>query len=89
MCQGMTDTQLSGHAQISVGRLGIITELDFIITPQALITRTQQQLSWAQFVAWIGFTQDAYRAALASGSQAAISAALAPLDMAQVQRCLS
>ena len=70
-----------------MGRLGIITELDIIITPQAMVTRTQQQLSWAQFVAWIGATQETYKAALASGSQAAISAALAPLDMAQVCCC--
>ena len=74
--------------QISVGRLGIITELDFVMDPQALVTRTQQQLSWAQFVAWIAFTEDAYKVGLASGSQAAISAALAPLDMAQVQHSL-
>ena len=70
--------------QISVGRLGVITEVDMMITPQALVTRTQTPFTWTGFVAWTANISDAYKAALASGDQAAISAALATVDMAQV-----
>ena len=73
------------HAQISVGRLGIITELDFVITPQQYLTRTETTISWQQFVNWTMALQEGYKAAIASGSQAAIEAALEPADMVQVQ----
>lgn len=73
------------HAQISVGRLGVITEVDFSIIPQQLLTRTVTNITFADFSKWAATAQDSYKAALQSGSEDAISAALQPLDRTQVR----
>ena len=73
--------------QLGVGRLGIVTEVDFMILRQRMITRTVTPQSFWEFVDWTQALQDGYNRALASGSDAAISAALSPIDMTQV--CLA
>lgn len=70
--------------QISVGRLGVITEVDFAIIPQQLLTRTLTNMTFSDFQQWMAKNQDSYKAALQSGSPASISAALQPLDRTQV-----
>jgi hypothetical protein len=45
-------------------------------------------LSWDGFVNWTLALQEGYKAALATGSEAAISAALEPADMVQVHACM-
>ena len=56
-----------------------------MITPQQYLTRTETPISWQQFVNWTLALQEGYKAALASGSQAAIDTALELADMVQVQ----
>ena len=70
--------------QISVGRLGVITELDFDIIPQQLLTRTLDNLTFSEYQSWITSIQNTYKAALQSGDPGRISAALKPLDRTQV-----
>ncbi|KAK9839103.1 hypothetical protein WJX74_009638 [Apatococcus lobatus] len=70
--------------QISVGRLGIITQLTLRIIPQQAVQRSQAQLSDAQFAQQIKLTQDAYTSALDGGNQSLVVAALAQLDETQV-----
>ena len=72
------------HAQISVGRLGVITEVDFSIIPQQLLTRSVTNITFADFAKLAATAQDSYKAALQSDSEDAISAALQPLDRTQV-----
>ena len=73
------------HLQISVGRLGVVTEVDFSIIPQQLLTRTVTNITFADFHRWAAIIQDNYKTAVVSGSQSAISAALQPLDRTQVR----
>ena len=70
--------------QISVGRLGVITELDFKIIPQQLLTRTLDNLTFSEYQSWLTSIQNTYKAALRSGDPSQISAALKPLDRTQV-----
>ena len=70
--------------QISVGRLGVITELDFEIIPQQLLTRTLDNLTFSEYQSWITSIQNTYKAALQSGDPGQISSALKPLDRTQV-----
>ena len=70
--------------QISVGRLGVITELDFEIIPQQLLTRTLDNLTFSEYQSWLTSIQNTYKAALQSGDPSQISAALKPLDRTQV-----
>ncbi len=72
------------HLQISVGRLGVITEVDFSIIPQQLLTRAVTNITFGDFQRWTATAQDSYKAALQSNSEVAISAALQPLDRTQV-----
>ena len=70
--------------QLAVGRLGIITEVDFKITPQSLLTRTVVPQSFEEFVAWTTAVQERYKDAVASGLEAAISQSLTTVDRTQV-----
>ena len=71
--------------QVSVGRLGIITQLTLSIVPQQAVQRSLVQISDAQFAQQVKLTQDAYTAALASNNQTNVVAALAQLDETQVR----
>ena len=71
-------------AQVSVGRLGIITKLKFPIQPQMAVQRTVTISSMGEFVLDIMAAQERYKAALATGSQSAMRDALQPLDNVQV-----
>ena len=72
--------------QISVGRLGVITEVDFEIMPQQLLTRTLTNITFADFQTWLSNIQNTYTAALQTNNPANISAALKPLDRTQVHK---
>jgi hypothetical protein len=54
-------------SQVSVGRLGIITEMDFNIIPQAVVQRDHMTLTFDQFVAEIKIIQDTYNMAKSMG----------------------
>ncbi|BDA41344.1 probable D-arabinono-1,4-lactone oxidase at N-terminal half [Coccomyxa sp. Obi] len=70
--------------QLAVGRLGIVTEIDFKIVPQRLLTRTVETQSFDDFVAWTMAAQERFKAAVASGSQTAISDSLRAVDQTQL-----
>ncbi len=77
-------------AQVSVGRLGIITRLKFPIQPQMAVQRTVTISSMGEFVNEIMAVQENYKAALGAGSKSAVAKsavreALAPLDDVQVK----
>ena len=75
-----------GGAQISVGRLGVITEVDLRIVPQRMFTRTVTSGTFDELVASVEAVASAYSAALAANASAAeVSTVLAPLDMMQVR----
>jgi hypothetical protein len=59
--------QYAALSQVSVGRLGLITELDFRILPQAVVQRQHMTLSFDQFVAEIKIVQDTYNMAKSAG----------------------
>jgi len=72
--------------QVSVGRLGVITELDVAIVPQRLLARTVMTEALDDFIASVEAAAAAHAAAVAVRAPAAeVLAALAPLDMTQVQ----
>jgi hypothetical protein len=64
--------------------LGVITELDFLILRQRMLTRTVTPQTFWGFVNWTVGIQEGYKQALQTGDQTAISAALSPIDMTQV-----
>ena len=67
-----------------MGRLGVITELDFEIVPQQMLARTAVSLTIDEAVDGIAAVSSAYAAALAANASASeIQAVLAPLDMTQ------
>ncbi len=70
--------------QLAVGRLGIVTEIDFKIVPQRLLTRTVMTQTFDEFVSWTMKAQERFKAAVASGSQTAISDSLRAVDQTQV-----
>lgn len=70
--------------QVSVGRLGIITQLKFPIVPQMAVQRSLTIMQMADFTAELMSVQEAYKAAVSTGSQDAITQALRPLDDVQV-----
>ena len=65
---------------VSVGRLGVITEVTLRIVPAEDIVRTSQELTFSQYVDQLVEAQDAYKAALSKNDSAAITAALAMID---------
>ena len=70
--------------QVSVGRLGVITELDFEIVPQQMLVRTAVSLTIDEAVDGIAAVSSAYAAVLAANASASqIQSILAPLDMTQ------
>ena len=71
---------LGKHTQISVGRLGVITEVEFNIIPQQLLTRGVTNITFADFQKWAATAPASYKAAVQSGDETAISTALQPLD---------
>ncbi len=72
-----------------MGRLGAITELDVAIVPQRLLARTVVTESLDDFISIVEAAAAAHAAALAGHAPAAeVLAALAPLDMTQVQHPL-
>lgn len=76
-----------GSAQISVGRLGVITEVDLRIVPQRMLTRIVTDETFDELVTGVEAAASAYSAALAANASAAEALrALAPLDMTQARR---
>ncbi len=74
------------RAQVSVGRLGVITELEFGIVPQRMLTRTVLSERVEDTVKSLAAVSAAYAAALAANASASdIQAVLAPLDMTQAR----
>jgi hypothetical protein len=74
------------RAQVSVGRLGVITELEFGIVPQRMLTRTVLSERVEDTVKSLAAGSAAYAAALAANASASdIQAVLAPLDMTQAR----
>ena len=71
--------------QVSVGRLGVITQLSLSIMPQQAVQRAEQDMTAAQFAQQVKQVQDAYTQAKQSGSSEAIWTALHSLNETQVQ----
>ena len=69
--------------QVSVGRLGIITQLTLTIVPQQAVRRAEQDMTVAQFAQQVKQVQDAYTQAKQTGSAEAIWAALHSLNETQ------
>ena len=82
--KGPLKDNLDPLLQVSVGRLGVITELDFEIVPQQMLARTAVSLSIDEAVDGIAAVSSAYAAALSANASASqIQEVLAPLDMTQ------
>jgi len=67
-----------------VGRLGVLTSVEPSIVQQRPVQRLLQTTSTAEFTAQVKAVQDAYTAALNSGSIIALAAALSQIDETQV-----
>ena len=61
----------SAAEQVSVGRLGIITELEFDVIPQQNLTRTGHRLAWGEFVNLLLKLQSDYTGVVAGSASAA------------------
>jgi FAD/FMN-containing dehydrogenase len=70
-------------AGVSVGRLGVITELTFKIRPQMAVTRKLQEISYSEFAQQVKEVQDEYNRAKAAGDTDAMRYAAAKLDETQ------
>ena len=70
--------------QVSVGRLGIMTQLTLKIVPQQAVRRVEQDMTASQFADQVKQVQDAYTQAKQTGSASAIWAALHSLNETQV-----
>lgn len=68
---------------VSAGRLGVITKLKMRIMPQQSVQRTTQTLKFCEFAAQVMATQEAYKAAKASGDEDAVQQALFQVDETQ------
>ena len=71
--------------QVSVGRLGVITQLSLSIAPQQAVQRAEQDMTAAQFAQQVKQVQDAYTQAKQTGSSEAIWTALHSLNETQVE----
>ncbi|RMZ54692.1 hypothetical protein APUTEX25_003070 [Auxenochlorella protothecoides] len=71
-------------AGVSVGRLGVITELTLAIVPQQAVTRSLETTQFANFTAQMLEVQEDYVAARESGDEDAIKAALFAVDETQL-----
>lgn len=70
--------------QVSVGRLGIITQLTMHIVPQQSVQRTETDMTAVQFADQIKLVQDAYSQAKQQGSAEDMWKALHSLNETQV-----
>lgn len=70
--------------QVSVGRLGIITQLTLKIVPQQSVQRAEQDMTAVKFADQVKQVQDAYLQAKQTGSASAIWTALHSLNETQV-----
>ena len=70
---------------MSVGRLGIITEVEFDIIPQQLLTRLGHNVAWTDFQAAIVQLQNDYNSVLNGTSSRSIEDVLDPWEGTQVQ----
>ncbi|KAL4438020.1 hypothetical protein ABPG77_004241 [Micractinium sp. CCAP 211/92] len=69
---------------VSVGRLGVVTELTLKIKPQMAVPKSLQQLTFAQFAGQIKSSQDKYNAAKARGNVEGMKQVLFEVDETQV-----
>ncbi len=65
---------------VSVGRLGVTTEVTLRIVPAAPVTRTTHKLKFDEFVNELAMAQEAYKSAKAANDTAGMQAALYPFD---------
>jgi len=65
---------------VSVGRLGVITEVTLRIVPDEDVTRTSQKLTYNEYIEQLFEAQEAYKSALQSNDPEEITAALSMLD---------
>jgi len=65
---------------VSVGRLGVITEVTLRIVPAEDVTRTSHKITLHEYVEELFEAQEAYKSALQSNDPEAITAALSMLD---------
>lgn len=75
--------------QVSVGRLGIITQLTLKIVPQQAVQRAEQDMTASKFADQVKQVQDAYLQAKQTGSASAIWTALHSLNETQVLLVIS
>lgn len=75
--------------QVSVGRLGIITQLTLKIVPQHAVQRAEQDMTASKFADQVKQVQDAYLQAKQTGSASAIWTALHSLNETQVLLVIS
>ena len=78
-----TYPHLFDAAGVSVGRLGVITDLTLKIKPQQAVTRNLEEMDLETFAKQVQKAQEAYVKALQSGNVTAQKQALAPLDETQ------
>lgn len=79
------DPHLWHALAVSVGRLGVITDVTMRIVPNEPVTRIGKEMSFNDFVDELQVTQDAYKAALAANDSAAVDTALSQVDETMVR----
>ena len=72
--------------QVSVGRLGVITQLTLKIVPQQAVRRAEQDMTIASFADQVKQVQVAYMQAKHTNSSSAVWTALHSLNETQVHR---
>jgi hypothetical protein len=72
--------------QVSVGRLGIITQVKLPIKAQKAVKRSVDTMTMDAFVQEVLRVEDSYKIALQSGDEGAISQALEPVEAVQVRQ---
>ena len=75
--------------QISVGRLGVITEVEMIIMPQDMVTREVINTEFSVFVKAMQTLQNEYNAALQGTGSKTVVEVLAEYEGTQVRRILA
>jgi hypothetical protein len=70
-------------AGVSIGRLGVITDLTFRIVPENIVTRSLQEMSLLEFAEQVKEVQDAYNDALLSADMELAMKSLNVLDKTQ------
>ncbi|KDD75423.1 hypothetical protein H632_c692p2 [Helicosporidium sp. ATCC 50920] len=71
-------------AAVSVGRLGVISEVELAIVPQTQVTKSVIAQPWEAFVEDLLMVEREFNSAVSSGDSAAQSRALAKLDETQL-----